>query len=1003
MKQHQDLKPIEHNKFIGAVDSEYTDSQDLPITALAKTTNLTQFRKIGALVQAPGTSYKSLNGTDLSYANLPDVTNYSPIQFESFTIDRDEKEIMLIVFKHNSTSQIKMFIQPYWNPDITFSNYNSLKTAKSWIYEWLEITEQIETYTVGAATTGNSLVVNETVTQVDHYFDKWFLVNHSILFDRTGAVDETKFNYVESQIGNTFTTKASVNSWADNDLIRLVRFPVRYLYEAKTPNAENPIYNGIGNAFTGLPTQFVKGQNQLRMPCGKEKKPLILDMLYKKNYLIGNDIMSYDGFWFDFQQPQQVLFKSAVSSYGDTIGTASTTFRYFDPTVLTSLVAVQPAANYISIKYIGTTTVTLKIKGNQTRFGEQCKYEVENGIHIISMRGGIGAATLFDLKSFMELNLGSIFEFALDGATAAIGDNNYDITQSFVYGAAGTTLGVDAGNNKTASNYFLGTQLVAQVPGAANDPGSAMIITAVLDNRNEVVLAHGNICTAPSGVPKGGFKLFFNCWFSRKITHIAIYNKASAVMTPSVFNSNQYPYFGWLKGIKINELPLLSLMSIYDPAQAINGEIPVITGTSDYSSGYNSYKFDGTRWFIHIHKGANAIDVVGTGLKFLVRTNRWIDQDITMNYTRMCFIGQTNGRFFITNCKNTIEKEVFENDDLVLYSNFCAGISAYDIFTRDKNVSVSVGDKDTNVDLLSHKGYVMLIKQTNNYLINVRTGNELQYTIVDTMTGRGASDYNSVCSTPYGVVICANDAIYLLSNNSVIPLLTETNGRLKLYLDKFAGKKLQCQYYNDKNEVIIISTDNTNSRTNGIATILVYNFRYKFWTTYEYSTSTNPIWTTIDHNKDILMLNYKDAENYNIVKMDESSSTFMNPYGTGIDIHWEVETHSVPYSNNLVDLELDWIDFLVNYINSADRTLKINLKFDDDTNDITDYLTLANSSSLEKRNHLKSLLINPTLSRTLTLNIKNLSSNSTVQKFSYFSLNSFIYWVNSLQRKKQTD
>lgn len=997
----QDLKPIEHNKFIGAVDSEYTDAQDLPITALAKTTNLTQFRKIGALVQAPGTSFKVFHGENLSSASMPIIAGFSPIQFESFTIDRDEKEILLAVYK-NVSNEIKMFIQPYWNPSALFSNHNPLKTAESWIYEWLEITEQIETYTVGAATTGNTLVVNETVTQVDHYFDKWFLVNHSILFDRTGAVDETKFNYVESQIGNTFTTKASVNSWTGNDLIRLVRFPVRYLYQAKTPNAEYPIYNGIGEAFKAVPTQYVKGLNQVRMPCGKENKPLVLDMIFKRNYLIGNDIMSYDGFWFDFQQPQQVLFKSAISSYGDTIGTASTTYRYFDPTDISTLPSIAPAANYIRIKYTGTTTVTLKIKGNVLGQIEALKYEIQNGIHIISIRGAIGSPSLADFKTFLDTNLGYIFEFTLSGTYASL-NLNYNIIQSFVYGAGGISLGIDAGNNKIASNYFLGTQVRAIAPHASTDVGSPMIITAILDNRNEVILGHGNICTNPSAAAKGGFKLYLNCWFSRKITHIAIYNKASEVMTPSVFTSNQYPYFLWLKGIKINELPLLALISIYDPAEAINGEMPVIVGKSDYSLGYNSYKFDGDRWFIYINKDVNPIDVVGKGLKFIVRANRWIDQDITMNYTRMCFIGQTNGRFFVTNCKNIIEKEVFENNDLVLYSNFCAGISAYDIYTRDKNVAVSIGDKDTNVDLLSYKGYVMLIKQTNNYLINVKTGNELQYAIVDTMTGRGANDYNSICQTPYGVVICAKDSIYLLNNNSVVPLLTETNGRLKLYLDKFTGKQLQCQYYNDKNEVVIISTDNTNSRTNGIATILVYNFRYKFWTTYEYATSTNPIWTTIDHDKNILMLNYKDADNFNVAKMDESSSTFLSPYGTAIDMHWEIETHSVPYSNNLVDLELNWIDFIVNYTNSADRTLKVNMKFDDDINDITDYITLASSASLEKKNHLKSLLINPTLSRTLTLNVKNLSSNSVVQKFAYFSLNSFIYWVNSLQRKRQTN
>lgn len=1048
----QDLKPIEHNKFIGAVDSEYTDAQDLPITALAKTTNLTQFRKIGALVQAPGTSLKVFNGTSLSHANLPDVTDFSPIQFESFSVDRDEKEVILMVFKHNSTSETKMFIQPYWNPSSYYENCRLDKLPNSWIYEWVELTEKI-TFTMGSVDEGNANFQVSGMTKSTGYYNGFFAINNNLINSASESQLFVKLYEKNDLDEGTFTLLSTPTNWLANHTVTLYRFPVTHWYKTDLPTPVYPSYSNSGNPFDAVPTQFLKSLNEVRIGCGKNNRPLIISMLKEKKFFAGKLATSWDGFWFGFQQIPQVLYRSYVSYLADTTVATADNIIYWTPLIdlfggsTSHWNSVDIANDRIKFIWTGEVPVTLiwenksltlntkqkAIDAGYTPFGEftqsgvvKCRMgfkQIGQKYYFCLLNAPPGSPTktqhfydylyiYFSLDSHSYWNITKNSPLIPDDIEGTVG-----VITSHTLKEGSMTIVSEAGGNTQSKNLFIG--VIGQVVKKSITNGHIslpFIMTIVYDNRNEIVVSQGRMYVNPeitggNNYPDA-FQLKFNAWFDRRITHIKYYSGTpytiAGGIAPNAYVLEQanYPYFGWSKEVKINELPLNRTMKVENITKGTNGELAIDKYARNVDIGQNTFGFDLVNgyWFIKYGKDVSGFSVEekGKDLKFLVSTNRWIDQDITMNYTRMCFVGQTNGRYFITNCKNTVEGELFENDDLVIYSNFCVGISAYDIYTRDKNLLIAAGDKDINVDLLSYKGYIMLIKQTNNYLINVKTGNELQYTIVDTMTGRGASDYNSVCPTPYGVVICSKDSIYLLNSNSITPLLTETNGRLKLYLDKFVGKKLQCQYYNDKNELIIISTD-VLSRTGDIATVLVYNFRYKFWTTYEYATSTNPIWTTIDHDKNILMLNYKDDDNFNVVKMDETSSTFMNPYGTVIDMHWEIETHSVPYSNNLVDLELDWIDFIVNYTNSADRTLKINMKFDDDINDITDYITLASSSSLEKKNHLKSLLINPTLSRTLTLNVKNLSSNSVVQKFAYFSLNSFIYWINSLQRKRQTN
>ena len=117
------LKPITHKNFKCEVDKEFVDVEDIGIQFLDTTTNLSPFRKEGSLVQTGALSYAQLNGTDLSVANLPNPSSgFTLIDFYKFSVDRDEKEVTILVFGNGS--QTKMYINPYFNPKTNYSNYN---------------------------------------------------------------------------------------------------------------------------------------------------------------------------------------------------------------------------------------------------------------------------------------------------------------------------------------------------------------------------------------------------------------------------------------------------------------------------------------------------------------------------------------------------------------------------------------------------------------------------------------------------------------------------------------------------------------------------------------------------------------------------------------------------------------------------------------------------------------------------------------------------------------
>lgn len=878
-----DSKPFRFANFKGAVDENFIDVDDISPEFVSKTTNLTPFRKAGSLVQCPGLS-------TVSYPTLPAPTGYKVINLETFSIDRDNKEITMLVLESISTGEIKMYITPYWNPATTYSNNNPNKTAESWVNEWLELTEFWSgTLQSGFVTTNNFVCLDLTAT-IDYfandYFNGWFVVNTA-----KANSSPNKYNFITDYAatagttGGVFTTKMditglSAENWANNNPIKLFRFPVCYTYNAIVPNPTYTDYTNIGTTFKGKPTQFINHQGQLRMPCGKELRPLVLDMIYKRSYFneVSGSPITYDGFWFDFQQLTQVLYKSYVS---------------------------------------------------------------QNTHHFAT----------------------------------------------------------EAGGNHITSNIFLGIYCSAPEDNVIATANMVAFIAGVtLDNRNEVIIAHGIMAPSASTVPKT-LQMRFSSWFTRKVTHMNWYSGAEGAS--GLGELAEYPYFEWNASRKINELPSMPRVSVERYLKGENGEASR-GGTPSPTDGGYAYTLDATGGYWYVRFGVGSGYVVPTGFKFLVNTNRFIDQDITMNYTRMTLIPQTNGRFFIIGVKNDVEKPTYENDDAVHFNTLAVGVSCYDIFTRDKYVDALAGDKDYNLDIYNFKGMLMVIKSQRCVFLDVNTQDEIEYRISDMFVGRGGIDYNFLCYTIYGIVVCSKDTVYLLSDKGMIPILTSSNGRLQLYRDTFANQDVNIVYYSEYNELMIFRVNDTNCYT------LVYNFQFNQWTDYEYGRNIvgniKFVKATTNFNKDVLLLNYNSITSYNILKVDESSYVFKNTEGTDETIIWEFETHLLSLANHFYDLNINWISLLFGLkTNSTSKLLVTDTRKVATQNEsfATPYsMETLNTSDTKLTGNLFDIQAVESLFQNIKINITNKIS-STKYVYKYFSLDAIILWLTRQERQKQ--
>lgn len=996
-------KPIVFRQFKGAIDENFVDPNDISIEFVAKTTNLTPFRKIGSLVQSPGLTLET------AHSGLPTPVGFNYSDSHIFSIDRDKKEIRIITFK--SETETKMFIKPYWNPDFTFSNHNPNK-AVGWINEWLELTEKY-TGTIESGSIGNYVFDSVDLTPSvsgfgNDYFNGWFVVNTTV-----PNYYENKFNYVTDydSTNKRFTLKSKIlptdsRNWLNNNHITLVRFPVCYFCDANTPGKDSPYANA--NVFNFKPTQFVYHQGQLRMPCGTEHKPLVLDMIFERKYLQGDNSMSYDGFWFDYQQPQQVLKDSQVSAFKDLLNPVTSLFIYYDPTIADeSAFSPTPPTEYLRFKYVGSSIETIRIVSfiDTSSPAIPFAYSYSSGIHILHVNREADPSLLAFVAYFQPI-LNGLFEITQSGSAAFL-LASFDARQTFVYGATGG-YGFDGGGNTMATNLFLGSYVEVAIADDIGDKRMPFILSLTLDNRNEVIIAHGN---AKVGAEFSSIYLKFNTWFSRKITHLNLYNGDDEVTTvdsiPTVLAIAEYPYFAWLKVVRINELPLLSQVSFEGFGKAINGELPITTSNSvDLDTGINSFTFFETSWYTVFSSDNNGLETKGTGFKFIVNTNRFIDQDITLNYTRSCFIPQTNGRFFLVGVKNSIVSPIYESSDSVHFNTFAVGVSAYDIFTLDKYISVGVGDRDFNLDIFNFKGYILVFKEQNYYLLDVRTPNEVDYRVVDTFTGRGAVDYKSLCQTGYGIVVPAKDTIYLATHEGIKPLLTSINGRLQLYRDTFLSGSLQTVYYSDYNEVMIFKTSQEDSLAQP-SYCLVYNFEYNQWTDYEFGKDTTKdvriVKAMVDSNKNVILVNYKDIDNYNFVKLSESSFSFINVEGTSEVVIFDFETHSISLSNHLMDLNLEWISLILGLSSNGVKKLSIT-----DTRKVgTDLSLLATSYSMETPDtssikNIDNIFDIETVSSIFQNNKLKITNKvgSTKYEYKYFSIDQIILWIFAQSRQK---
>lgn len=1045
MVDNQSLVPVIHSKFRCESDKEYIDVEDININLLAETTNLTPNRKEGSLSLIGGQSFAQINGVNLDYTHLPQPgSGYTLIDMYSFSLDRDNKEITILCFQH-SGGEVKYYINPYFNPESTYSNYNPNKSQNSWIYEWIELTEYYDSNKVDTKPNSYDITTLNSWSNVDYYFNGWFIVNTTLT-----DIDYTKYNFVTNYIASTktITLKVKNTTWTPTDNIRIYRFPVQYFYNASVVD-----YSDEGTTFKGAPTDFNYSEGQLRIACGKEHRPLILTDIYKQKYFTGKDSsgnssqLTYDGLWWDFAQIPQVQKKAAVSAFGkaQTITTGITSL-YILPDGKWNFIGTPTngilATPNVSIVQRLTITDSI-ISGNP--FSDQTKFDnlINNYLYLNKLTNDIcfynNLSTQPSIQTVIDaLNastLGGLFTFTLGGsapngaALMNISGTAYSQDVHFATGSDSTFFGEDVGGNKVSYNKFVGSIFTvnpistATVTAMVNIFRTAFICSVLIDKRNEVMICNGlmrpnNTGTVTTGgTASYGSKLAFNTWFSRRITDIKLYSKllnGNITWTPletMIADITDYPYYLWnkkyrpnnssLEDFSINEVPLLSQYSINEFSKGVRGEI--IQGIKNFkneSLGVNAYTLhlDSGYFYVQFKDEYNSVATSGKGLQFISDTNRYLYDDITMNYTRICKFGQTNGRFFIIGCKNSVEEKQFESDDVVMYNVLSAGVSSYDIFSRDTIVNVGIGDKDINRAISVYDGFLLVIKDTNVYAIDISTDDEVRFRVVKTQIGRGAIVPDSICYTAHGVVLPAKDGVYLISPNNSRPLLRPDNGRLNFYKTYFANKQINTIYYNDFDEIFLVQTDATYGNNNYI---MIYNFQKDTWTTLTYSSViVNAAFKAIkarnNASRQIMFINYKDATHYNITKFDETSSTYINAEGTTETPVFTIKTHYLAYGQKLRDVLLSVFQLRYDSTNASSKVLRFTILRNGQANE-TKYFTIPTTAAENKV--FTQLLASLGASDQVSLQITNLDNNGIPQSFSKLNINSFLLWLTSQNRQ----
>ena len=1063
-----DGKPITHKNFKTVADIQEVDSEDVPMDVLAEVQNLTPFRKMGSLQLCPGHSVWKAK------ADLPQPSGYELIDFYEFSIDRDEKAITILIYKHPTNLDTKFYINPYWNPERGYANYlyrtpdGNNSNGNEWVEEWLELTEY---YRAEITMNGTVLEVDDTEftpalpteAKGDGYFDSWFFLRmpntdtDNYEYNQVQAYDylNKTCGHTYSVTTHTFKTVGSIVGWNDADEMIIMRFPVRHLYK----KSANDWSMWTEDTFDAEPTQIISAQNELRIPCGMDNRPLLLTMILKRKYFSGNSSINYDGFWFDFQTPPQVQNHSAITSFL-TLTSPTTALTSVFISNDFSLAAVTHVTDTIVEleRYSGGGEITCAAVGTAGFSYGTIIYQ--NGLNFlaVAIRSNgeiyVNGRSLITPSSFAITRADFVAAWNQSKNPAypmlkAVNDKAGNVTIDCTSGGSedslycmGTTFyGAEAGGNLTARNPFLGLRVeavgdaffVSPEVGTIMKPRHAFILNSVIDDKSAIMVAHGTLCAGEDtnmAIRYPSIDIKFELWFNRRLTCTAFFNKAidavdiqivegdKGTLASLVISENKYPYWRWKYDplsnppLDINDIPLFAYYDIYDFAKTKRGEIPFGTrNVSDITAGENAYthSVNGNEWMVSINYKTIETNEDGQGFHYLSECNRWLDQDITMNYTKGVFLGQTNGRYFIVGCKNEIEDPVYENQDTVFANLYAAGISQYDIFLRDRALHVFMGDRDVIQSIHNYRGYLILTKQNNVYAMDVRTGDELQYRTVDTMAGRGTSNPDGMCQTPYGIVMPSSDNVWLIEPNGISPLMSPINGRLNLYRTLMSTstyeRVVQSVFYNLYNELMVFITWNAAGGVNVTTDVFVYSFTTNGWTNYQYTGVTTggsetgilikKVKTNVD--KDVCMLNWGSASKFCMTKLDETMTTptFYTCLEATEEIIWQFKTHQMPYAGKHEDISsVVWCQ--LNADAETTETKDILVKFYADqraaitaTKEVTEVVLVRNKNY----NFLP-----PHLNECEALSVK-VTNSVVTEPFLNIAINSFTIWLTKQAKK----
>lgn len=632
--------------------------------------------------------------------------------------------------------------------------------------------------------------------------------------------------------------------------------------------------------------------------------------------------------------------------------------------------------------------------------------------------------TIDNICSGLQLNsqLAQDFEFEIVGTanTPMNVTKGYSTTSKLFIGQA--FLGQDASNNYISFNPFVGAgcllhPITDSMPDSiSNLKRNLFIAGCIYDSRNEVIIGLGSIrpdfvgtithTPDPAEPGNAGMHIRFNRWFDRRLTGISYYSKSTNTALSdlnyvgnALRKENEYPYFsfnsnytaddGSTKSVDINEIPLLATYDIHKFALSRFGKLPPKMKDVSYpNKGGNSYTYhhDGY-WLVDFRDEYNGIASSGSLLTFINGGSRFVSDDTTMNYTRICQVGQTNGRFFISGCKNIVEKEIFESSDKIVYSLLCAGVSAYHMFVRGNIINVGSGSRDVDKALIHYDGFVMVIKDYNVFVIDTSTDDDLQYRVSKTYIGRGCLNPDSVCETPHGVILASKDAIYLVSPSGSKQILREDNGRLEFYRTNIATNgSINAVYYNDYDE-LFVSQINANTTH-----VFVYSFKSDKWHTIYYP------------HKLIRLLPSSDRKIYmvqpnSISRLNENLTTYYDSLGALSNVEFKLLTHNLAFAGGSKDVLPSWFEVSFDSMNTVISNMYLTIKRSNGVTSDPRVLSIPINNQIKYNQSYTEYLNQHEASDRISIELSNNNGEGSIILFNKLNINSIELWATVQSRQ----